>query len=296
MLFTRPGGQFDCPNCGKFFISDSALALCQHLTEKEQAALSHFIWRGQRESGGFEVESAHVEAAKGLALPDPAQQLDLLILFYGQNQKSPGSLIELGANNLRAKIGSISYEDTEYIFDAAQRMGLVERLGPPRSCNGRLTISGWRQFHELQRGAGKSSTAFMAMPFGNPDLTQMVDAVFRPAVAEAGFCLKRVDDEPKAGLIDNKIRIDIRLSRLVIADLTNGNHGAYWEAGYAEGLGKPVIYTCNRDYFDENRTHFDTNHCQTVLWDAKNPAKAAEALKATIRATLPLEATMPKDS
>jgi len=35
------------------------------------------------------------------------------------------------------------------------------------------------------------------------------------------------------------------------------NPGAYWEAGYAEGLGKPVIYTCEEAKFVE-ASHFDT--------------------------------------
>ena len=30
---------------------------------------------------------------------------------------------------------------------------------------------------------------------------------------------------------------------------THGDPGAYWEAGFAEGLGKPVIYTCEKDDF-----------------------------------------------
>ena len=39
----------------------------------------------------------------------------------------------------------------------------------------------------------------------------------------------------------------IRDAKFVIADLTHDNNGAYWEAGYAEGLGKPVIYICEKE-------------------------------------------------
>ena len=46
----------------------------------------------------------------------------------------------------------------------------------------------------------------------------------------------------------------IRDAKFVIVDLTHDNHGAYWEAGYAEGLGKPVIYVCKKDKF-ETRVH-----------------------------------------
>ena len=49
-----------------------------------------------------------------------------------------------------------------------------------------------------------------------------------------------------------------------------GNQGAYWEAGYAEGLRKPVIYTCKKSVFETEGTHFDTNHRVHVLWDAEN--------------------------
>jgi nucleoside 2-deoxyribosyltransferase len=69
---------------------------------------------------------------------------------------------------------------------------------------------------------------------------------FIPAVAKTGFKLERVDTAPKAGLIDDKIKVDIRTARFVLADLTGNNNGVYWEAGFAEGLGKPVIYTCKK--------------------------------------------------
>jgi len=70
--------------------------------------------------------------------------------------------------------------------------------------------------------------------------------------------------------------------------------GAYWEAGYAEGLGKHVIYTCKKTVFkdEKKKPHFDTNHHLTVLWDSDCPKEAAARVKNTIRATLPGEAKM----
>jgi hypothetical protein len=51
-----------------------------------------------------------------------------------------------------------------------------------------------------------------------------------------------------------------------------------------------VIYTCEKRYFDELGTHFDTSHHQTVIWEKDKLDIAAQQLKATIRATLPDEA------
>jgi len=103
---------------------------------------------------------------------------------------------------------------------------------------------------------------------------------------------RRLDDIPKAGLIDDRLRNEIRTSRFLISDLTHENAGTYWEAGYAEGLGKPVIYTCEESKFESQKTHFDTNHHLTVIWNKDHPKEVVEKLKATIRATLPDEAKL----
>jgi nucleoside 2-deoxyribosyltransferase len=111
-------------------------------------------------------------------------------------------------------------------------------------------------------------------------------------VKDTGFQLYRLDDKPEAGLIDARLRNEIRNCRFLIADLSHGNSGSYWEAGYAEGLGKPVIYTCKKSVFegkvaDIARPHFDTNHHLTLLWEQADPQSAASRLKETIRLSIP---------
>ena len=149
---------------------------------------------------------------------------------------------------------------------------------------------GWEKYGQLKEVRSNSRTAFMAMKFGDAQLDHAVDACFRPAVRRAGFELKKLTDEQPAGLIDDQIKASILSGRFVIADLTHGSHGAYWEAGFAEGLGLPVIYTCERRAWDEKKTHFDTNHMLTIVWDATDLKKAGDAMTATIRATLRAEA------
>ena len=103
------------------------------------------------------------------------------------------------------------------------------------------------------------------MQFGDSLLDPFVQDVVKPAVKEGiGYDLVDVRDRSRAGVIDNIIRTEIRDTAFVLVDLTHDNSGVYWEAGYAEGLGKPVVYICEREKFEANRTHFDTNHCTTV--------------------------------
>jgi hypothetical protein len=145
---------------------------------------------------------------------------------------------------------------------------------------------------ELKREPIDSRAAFMAMPFNNDILDRVFRDCFRPAVAATGFDLRRLDDHPAAGNIDDRLRIEIRNARFLIAELTGANPGAYWEAGFAEGLHKPVIYTCEKSCFDKpaQKPHFDTNHHLTVIWEESDLPGAVEQLKATIRETLPSEA------
>jgi len=175
-----------------------------------------------------------------------------------------------------------------YLFDVGLVTGTQsEAMGAPGRAHATLSFEGWDYYENLKHGRAIYRKAFMAMKFGDPTLDKIVSDIFKPNIKQAGFELIKLDDYPKAGLIDDRLRVEIQSSDFIIADLTHDNQGAYWEAGYAEGLGKPVIYTCEKKKFEKVKTHFDTNHHLTIIWDKNNPDEAGEALKATIRATLP---------
>jgi hypothetical protein len=156
----------------------------------------------------------------------------------------------------------------------------------------RLSMAGWLRYAELVQGRIESRKVMMAMKFGDPELDRVVETCFSPAVRRAGFELRTVADSQPAGLIDDQLRVALRTSRFVVADLTHRNNGAYWEAGFAEGLGRPVIYTCREAEWKQGHSHFDTNHLVTVIWDPANLEQAGARLTATIMATLPSEATL----
>ena len=133
---------------------------------------------------------------------------------------------------------------------------------------------------ELRRAHVASRYAFFARKFANDDLDQVYTECLLPAVKQTGYDLRTVTQ--KAGHIDAIIEDEIRRCRFLIADLSDDNAGAYWEAGFAEGLRKPVIYICREGM----QTHFDTDHRHTVRWDRSNLGEQAARLKAVIRNTL----------
>lgn len=292
-----------CPNCGDYRLSGTAAAVIKNLLTHDalkRASVRHSIRKMQVSAGRVEINSDLLSKLANLPLPDPFEQADNLVLWLGRNLEKPGDTIRLNTELAAAVLGTYEENGVIFILKGLADKGLIPaagisapRLEPisyPHTIT--LTFDGWERYYELTRRATQSRTAFMAMQFGDATLDNLVKSVLKPAVEQTGFKLMRLDDVPTAGLIDDRLRVEILRSHFLIADLTHGNAGAYWEAGYAEGLGKPVIYTCERKIFEEKKPHFDTNHHLTVRWDGCAPEAAAEELKATIRATLPTEAKL----
>ncbi len=63
----------------------------------------------------------------------------------------------------------------------------------------------------------------------------------------------------------------------------------YWEAGFAEGLGKPVIYMAKEGTI----LPFDTRTHLHIFYDASSPEKAMQDLQAKIYNTFPNELVLP---
>jgi hypothetical protein len=210
-----------------------------------------------------------------------------LIRWLGDEIPGPGETRSLSFDQQGTIVGAQSLPGFGFIVQGLLDAGLLQGqryIGGNSDMT--LTFEGWSRYEQLRRGAPIGRKAFMAMQYRDATLDQIVNDHFRPAVEATGFILRRLDDEPRAGLIDDRLRVEIQAARFLIVDLTHGNAGAYWEAGYAEGLGKPVIYTCEQSRFEE-ASHFDTNHHLHVLWTIDGIADAVKLLKATIRATIP---------
>jgi nucleoside 2-deoxyribosyltransferase len=295
-VFATNGTIFSCPNCGRFELAFESTVNLRNGARSEPedlALLSHKI-RSMSESPQIpQVSWELIESIlRTSSLPSPPDQVNNLLLWLGERNPF-GKLVTLTPVSHLAIVGALDLGNFVAVVSALVERGLLR--GTPSSGGafaGQLTLAGWQAYAEVKRGRPDSRRAFMAMPYGDEVLDGVFTECLRPAVAATGFELFRLNDAAPAGLIDDRLRVEIRRSRFLVADLTGANRGAYWEAGFAEGLGKPVIYTCEEGHFKSFGTHFDTSHHQTVLWTEKSLGCAAEALKTTIRATLPAEAAM----
>jgi hypothetical protein len=148
----------------------------------------------------------------------------------------------------------------------------------------RLTAKGWDRVDDLKRGklAEKPNQAFVAMWFSAEVQAAFTDGL-KKGIMAAGYSPMRIDNSEHNNKIDDEIIAEIRKSRFLVADFTGSRGGVYFEAGFAVGLGMPVIWTCRKDKLDTD-LHFDTRQYNHIDW--QTPAELAERLQHRIEATI----------
>lgn len=143
-----------------------------------------------------------------------------------------------------------------------------------------LTPKGWR-FIEEQRLKTNSNKVFIAMPFGIPNRAEIQNAI-EEGCRENGFEAKTVDQEQFNGKITDKIIAAIKESQFIVSEFSSQNHGVYFESGFAEGLGKTVIYCVHSA--DIDNLHFDTAQTNHIVWE--NYVQLREKINDRIKATI----------
>ena len=98
--------------------------------------------------------------------------------------------------------------------------------------------------------------------------------VIEEALQGFGCVAIRIDKQQHLGDLVARIKEEIRRASFVIADLTDERPSCYFEVGYAEALGRPIIHVASKENVmepgAETRIHFDihsnvrffTNHEQ----------------------------------
>lgn len=144
-----------------------------------------------------------------------------------------------------------------------------------------LLPEGWKRVDDLQKNQTDSKHAFIAMPFS--DDTKTLREAIRQGVIAAKYIPRFIDEKEHNNQIVPEILYEIRKSEFVIAELSGHNNGAYYEAGYAAGLGKEVIHICKKNIF-VGGSHFDVKQKATVLWEKED--EIPDLLNKRINATV----------
>jgi nucleoside 2-deoxyribosyltransferase len=151
-----------------------------------------------------------------------------------------------------------------------------------------LTLKGVERADAVTRLRPQEENAFVAMWF-DPVMDPAYEAMKRALEAcgyDGPFRVsdpdhdKTVDGPDYTPKIDDRIMAGIRRARFIIADATGARPAVYYEAGFAEGLGTPIIWTCKKDSAKDDPT-FDTRQLEHIFWTDENDLE--EKLKAKIQ-------------
>lgn len=176
---------------------------------------------------------------------------------------------------------SLEPNDIRYLFAYLQERGFIKGSHDLIQ----ITVEGYAYLYEMENKQAGSKQAFIAMWF-DATMKDAFDEGIAAGVRDAGYQPIRIDRIQHNNKIDDEIIAEIRRSRFLVADFTQGNSGArggvYYEAGFAHGLNIPVIFTCRDDAL--SHVHFDTRQYNHIVWTT--PAELRSRLANRISATL----------
>lgn len=243
--------RFDCLRCGVYDISHGFMthgALDDDvLSEEARVRLSHTIRKATDAHGRFGENVLDFPTSERLAeqhpLPDPADQGDYLIHAIarqgGYGTSTPKDTAELWAARIGVAVGQ---QALDLAKELEPLIWMLQDVTTSR-VSFKLSLEGWKQARELRRVRGPGNQAFVAMWFAK-EMDAAFDGGFDPALRATGHAPYRVDRDNHNNKIDDQIVAQIRRSKLVIVDATGARPNAYYEAGFAAGLGIPVIWCC----------------------------------------------------
>ena len=152
--------------------------------------------------------------------------------------------------------------------------------------DGRYTITalGWQKIDELRKQEQTVRQGFVAMAFREE--AKPIRESFRLAISAMGYQAVILDEKEHNNQIVPEIFYEIKRSKFVVVDVTYPNYGAYYEAGFAQALGKPVIICCQKQVYEDptKRPHFDIAQQSIIVWE--NHEELIARLKRRIEATV----------
>jgi nucleoside 2-deoxyribosyltransferase len=234
------------------------------------------------------------------------EKAERLLAFVSKRTSYYSETVEIGHSQMAIAF-ALNQHELIALAGLLQDEGLARLTNDPsaRIMRIKLTAEGLERA-AIQENTGRhSKRAFVAMWFTD-EMDDVFETAIKPAARAADFDAFRIVDERHNNDINAEIIAAIRRSRFVIADLTGQRGGVYFEAGFAMGLGIPVIWSCRKNWFntevqtrtlvtvngldieaevkENRRTHFDVEHFPFLIWE--NAAELHKKLKNQIQATI----------
>lgn len=289
------GKLIDSPRAGgRYFIARTAIAGLTQLDERGKARLTSWLVN-QRRLGVKcpEIDSNTIKMAeqqKDLSVHDRAEKL---LTYFSRESRWVGDYLNISNNNFllnsMAWSGSIDAEELAFFSEYLEEKGWIKgKLGSAAGGGVvgvvQISVEGYSHISDITSNQD-SAKCFVAMWF-DESTNEAWEEGIKLGIEDAGYEAVRIDQKEHNNKIDDEIIAEIRRSRFVVADFTQGEDGArggvYYEAGFAHGLGIEVFFTCREDALQN--VHFDTRQYNHIVW--KKPEELRERLAARISAVI----------
>lgn len=210
----------------------------------------------------------------------PENRLTSLLTYMHSLQEFEGATISwpdnLSKNELSHKLYFKNYEELVFYLFTLKNNGLIDGIQSITKDGSDIydiviTYKGLSKLIEINESGSESDKCFVAMSFSKSQIKTR--ETIKDAIRICGFDPILIDEQN----IDSDVTIndamiaEIKKAKFLIADFSEQKHGVYFEAGYALGQSKPVIYLCKRSDFENS--HFDINHYSHIVYDSLEDLK-----------------------
>lgn len=282
----------NCETCGQYDIEGILVDLPQDFQNYEHKYVLSALTRQASDSGrSLVITTENIkELFDSTTIPPIHEKMDWALLYMSKVKERPDNFIHVNVDRDYPLVFARDGREFSYLLELLAERSLFEERGAypvdqpiPQY---RLTPEGWNAVEQTLRSHPDSNQAFVAMWFTD-ELKLAWELGFKPALESTGFTPIRVDIIEHNRKIDDLIIAEIRRSGLLVADFTGNRGGVYFEAGFALGLGIPVVWTCKDT--DIKAVHFDTRQYNHIVWN--DPGDLKDKLTNRISATIAGRAT-----
>lgn len=288
--------QYSCDVCGKYYLNYAiACQIPKGVKESyilsgiarnrtflsEKIKMPNYLRIDEEYLKNFEADN------KDNFVPVPTtamEKLDHFVYVLRDLSKHPGFEISLFPPNDYAFCFCKNKDEFEFYLGYLVERGFIVSRNNNPFVDVTLTIHCWEYLAELETTNKDSNSAFIAVNFSREDkYNKLIIEGIKPAVEKAKYkpiIINELDHEnPESNTkIDDRIIVEIKRARFVVADFSGQRPNVYYEAGFARGLGLKVINCCIANEVDEKKLHFDTDHYPHLKWEEGNLTSFSENL------------------
>lgn len=270
----------NCRICGRYDISRTAFVATDIIKRVPGFLLSAAIREANSQDNKPFLSTDNIDSIVTLAHrpSNPIEAIDKILLYIKKKNLGFHDTLSIDVETDYPIACAKDHAEFSYFLNNAIALGYLEN---PIREGIRVTIDGWNRIDEVMKVSSISDQAFVAMWF-DPEMNEIWTNGIYKALEGLGYKPLRIDKKEFNNKIDDEIIAEIKRSGLVVADFTGHRQGVYFEAGFAMGLGIPVIWLCNENEIES--AHFDTRQYNHIPW--KSAEDLYEKLQNRIRATL----------